>query len=163
MRPLFEYDLVQNSAIGAVAMHAAILQCYESSGRMIGMPLPQSMLVLPLVFHRRTRSTISKMMFSSSFYRALVEQRTIPVGLQHRMESMQKLSLSAVNLAFGSSLIKRNPKSDDLSFVPSRLSPVPFGGDDVDTKDIIPAAKRVGYWIATVKFETMCSLLCVRF
>ena len=164
MDTLFEYGIVQNVALGALAIHAATLQCFESTGRSNGARLPLLMLVLPLTFHQETRLAMDGKVLNGSFYRCLSENRAITVGLQRRMESMAHLSLRSVNLATASGLVRRVPEQL-VHFYPERLSGLPatWKTADEDVQAILGAAKRVGHWIGTVRLDVLCSALHVRF
>jgi hypothetical protein len=163
MRNLFEFNLVQNPALGAIAVHAAVIQCYESTGRAHGASLPPLMLVVPMVFHKETRDAISGKVLDGSFYKAIADNRAIPAGLQHRMEAMSELSFASLNLGAAAKLIERDPQDTGVFFKPRRLSAVSIKPANPDVQDTIAAAKRIGHWIATIRLETLCSLLGVRF
>lgn len=162
MRPLLEFDVVQNAALGALALHAAVLQCYETSERRRGCPLALLCIVLPCVFHEQTREAIVGKNFNGSLYKSLAEHRAMPAGLQRRMEDMFDLTLSALNVASASGLIRRDDDPAPFTYVPDRNSAIP-GPIAPDVRDITAAAKRIGYWAATTRFETLCSLLGVTF
>lgn len=163
MRNLFEFSLVQNPALGAIAVHAAVLQCFESTGRLRGASLAPLMLVVPMVFHKETRDAISGKVLDGSFYKAIADNRSIPAGLQHRLEAMKELSFVSVNLGAAAKLIERDAQDLGVSFKPKRLSTVAIKPANTDVQDTVAAAKRIGHWIATIRLETLCSLLGVRF
>jgi hypothetical protein len=159
MRTSFEYEIVQNPALAAVAIHAATLQCFETTNRQSGVPLPLLMLVAPLVFPRDPREVIRVKVLDGSFYKTVADDRTLTVGLQQRMESMAQLSFNAVNLCCSANLLER--EQDRFVVRPIRLTAL--RGSNVDSQMVVAAAKRVGHWFATVRFETLCSLLGIRF
>ena len=58
MRLLFEGLLLQNGVFSATLLSAAVKAYYEEKDRCHGMPLPVSLLVLPLSYHRETAVTL---------------------------------------------------------------------------------------------------------
>lgn len=121
------------------------------------------MLVVPMVFHKETRDAIAGKVLDGSFYKTVAEHRTIPAGLQHRMQAMSELSFASLNLGAAAKLIERDDGDAVVSFRPRRLSVISVKPVDADVQATIAASKRIGHWIATVRLETLCLLLGVRF
>jgi len=163
VRAAFEFDVVQNTALSAVAIHAATLQHYQSTARTRGVAVPGLMLVLPIILHQPSRMTVAGKVLDGSFYKAISEDRAMVVGLQSRMQSMASQSFRAINLAVASGLIgiQRDAVAPG-TLIPSRMSES-FKASDHETRSIIAAAKRVGHWLATVQITALCSVLNVRF
>lgn len=155
-----EYDVIQNSALGSLALWTFAKEFYESTHRQQGAPLPLTMLVLPMVFHRETVSSIFRRDFEGGLYRAIGEDRTISAGIQQRMEAMDDQTFRALNLAFASGLLKYDPQTAEvLPFRTSQAFQISIG----ETKEIMAASKRLGRWFSTISMEQISILLKVRF
>lgn len=71
MRTAFEYEVVQNTALAALAIHAATLQHHLAAAIPNGVPIPELMLVLPIALHQPSRVTVAGKVFEGSFYKAI--------------------------------------------------------------------------------------------
>lgn len=158
----YEYKLTQNPVLGATSIGQCVTEYYKTKKEKEGMPLILSMLVLPITFHIKTAKNIAHRNLAGGFYKALYEDRAIPVGLQKRMEDMALLTFRSINLAINT---KKYIRYQDGQIIPERktFNVDSFGYEEENTKEIISAAKRLGYWFATSKFEQVCELLNVRF
>jgi hypothetical protein len=163
VRTAFEYEVVQNTALAALAIHAATLQHHLAAAIPNGVPIPELMLVLPIALHQPSRVTVAGKVFEGSFYKAISENRTLVAGLQSRMQAMARQSFAAINLATAAGLVEvvRTERARP-GMVPTRKTD-PFKFSDDEIKSVIAAAKRVGHWLAAVRTETLCSVLNVRF
>ncbi|NJD78858.1 MAG: hypothetical protein FIB08_17480 [Candidatus Methanoperedens sp.] len=160
MKPWSEYYVIQNSTLGSLALWTFAKEFYENAHKERGAPLPLTMIVLPMVFHKDTVSSIFGRVFEGGLYRAVGDDRTISAGLQQRMEAMADQTFKALNLAFAAGLLKYD--SQMTYVIPVRISEasqVNIGG----TKEIMSAARRLGYWFSTISMEQISILLKVRF
>ena len=161
---LSEFRLVQNETFGATIIWTAVAEYFRAKQQESGMPLPLSMLILPLTYHAKTAQTVSSCSRSSGIYMALSRDRTIPAGLQSRMVEMADQTLSAIRVGSNVGLLTMDFDDKSLDLLPKRKSKPPsIRFDHDDTKNIESAAKRLGRWFSEVPPATICSLLRVRF
>jgi hypothetical protein len=159
----FEHEAVQNPALGAMALWQCAVEYSQNTHPRHGLPIALSMLVLPMVLHRRTAFAIHSKQRVGGFYRALAEDRAISVGLQERMEVMAGLSFRSLNLGLASGLL-RLESEDGIAILPSRVTaPWEFSWCSRETRAVLGAAKRLGNWFPEVGLENLLSLLRVRF
>lgn len=160
----FERTIVQNPAFGATAIWQFARAYFDTRGQTLGPQLPVTLLVLPMVMHRRTAMAIHRMNSESGLARALLVERELPVGLQRRLEGYVDLSFAAIDLGIASTLLEIDPDRPWPRYVPQPKK-VPGGsvGNSDDVRMILNASKRLGWWFANEELLTLCSLLNVRF
>lgn len=161
---LSEFRLVQNEAFGAIILWTAVSEYFLAKQKESGMPLPISMLVLPLCYHLKTAKTIESCNPSSGIYMALSRDRTIPAGLQSRMEDMADQTFDAIRVAANVGLISIDKTESSVDLIPKRKGKpkaILFNHDQ--TKVVERAAKRLGRWLGELPTSTICSLFQVRF
>ena len=95
---------------------------------------------------------------------ALAKDRTLPAGLQERLEDMAKQSFAAIRLAAAAKLLRLDKGDESLDLVPTRASlPPGIAFQHSEIKAMERSAKRIGRWMAETPLTTTCSLLRVRF
>jgi ABC-3C biological conflict system middle component len=161
MDVLFEQRIIQNTGLGAEAIWQAVYEAYESSGRMEGVSFPLVFLVLPLTFHRRTASVLASKKKPGAIYKALEEDREIPVGLQERMEALSERTFQSLSIGFSTGLLKLDQNNGHQIFPGRKSLPVKHVTDEV--KKILMAAKRVGQTFAELTIVQVAKQLGIRF
>ncbi len=160
MKPWSEYYVIQNSALGSLALWTFVKEFNENMHKQQGVPLPLTMLVLPMVFHHDTVSSIFGRRLEGGLYRAIGDDRKISAGLQQRMEAMANQTFIALNLAFAGGLLKYDPLTAQV--LPVRTTQ-PIQISIGETKEIMAASKRLGHWFSNISVEQISILLKVRF
>lgn len=159
MTNIKEYDIVQNQALGALAMWNFCYDFYKNTEQNCGPILPHLMLVLPMVFHKETVSSIYRRKKEGGFYRVITEDKMIQVDLQQRMEAMAEKTLISLNLAFASGILEYNNLNSQI--IPKRTPPSTNSYND-ETNKIIRASQRLGHWFSELSFEQIGLYLRVR-
>ncbi len=159
MRSIKEYSIVQNYALGALALWNFSYEFYKNSENKQGPTLPLLMLVLPMVLHKETVLSIYTRQKEGGFYRAITENKIIQVGLQQRMEAMSEKTLRSLNLAFASDILGYNKSNTQI--IPKQKPPSASMYND-ETNKIIRASQRLGYWFAELSLEQICLYLKIR-
>ncbi len=158
---LFEQRVIQNTGLGAEAIWQAVHEAYEAKGRTEGVPFPLVFLVLPLAFHRRTATVLASRSKPGAIYKALAEDREIPVGLQERMEALSERSFQSLSIGFATGLLRLD-HDHERQLIPGRKShPIEHVTDEVQT--ILKAAKRVGQTFAELTLVQISNHLGIRF
>lgn len=157
---LFEQKFIQNTALGAHLLWVAVKECYEQNERKSGIPFPLIFLILPLLFHKATAISLSKKKRPGALFKAISENREIPLGLQQRMEGFAEETLKSLNICVSSDLLHIDIE-EQMEIVPLKNSHMGYTG--YDTKILIQAAKRVGQCFSELNFEQICSYLNIRF
>lgn len=158
---LFEQELVQNIGLGAEAIFEAVAAYYKNERQIRGMPFPLVLLVLPIVFHKKTVAAIKSRASVGALRKALRADREIAIGLQQRMESMFETSMAACSLAVDAGLVLYD--SETAQLIPGRTFPTTIRHDSDAVADIRAAAKRVGKSFSELTLEEISTLLEVIF
>lgn len=156
----FERDISQNISLAAWALWATAMRFDKEVHAARGVPIVSMFVVLPLVFHRESAIAIkSKMMTEGSLFRTLTEERGLNAGLQERLQSLSVTTISAINIACAAGILFCDREALTLS--PARKT-LPVTLND-ESKLVLNAAKRVGYWLAVTDISILCNLLKIRF
>ena len=161
MKRIPEFEIMQNTTLGALAVYFFIKEYYYSKDKLEGVPLPYLMPLLPIVFNEDSANKISsKQLRTTSFYKAILEERFIPIGLQNRMEEMYKQTIDSINVSLGLGLILYS--AEDASFYPKENIRLPniYANDNLV---IIRTAKNLGCWFAKIAIEDLCVALKINF
>ncbi|UNL93387.1 hypothetical protein CPY53_07275 [Paenibacillus polymyxa] len=158
MTDLDEYDVVQNIALGSLALWSFSVEYYKTLEEKKGIGLPTLMLVLPLVYNESITNSVYKRKFKGGLFNSLNDDKALFVGLQERMQDMSALSLRSLNLCLSGKLLLYQ----SYEFVPIRMGTSNFDYSE-SIKKILAASKRFDYWFATIEFNELCQLLKVRF
>ncbi|MDH2333875.1 three component ABC system middle component [Paenibacillus polymyxa] len=160
MTDLDEYEVVQNIALGSLALWSFSVEYYKTLEEKRGIDLPTLMLVLPLIYNESITNSVYKRKFKGGLFNSLNDDKALFVGLQERMQDMSALSLKSLNLCLSGKLLMYQHNS--YEFVPIRMGTSNLGYTE-SIKKILSASKRFGYWFATIEFNELCQLLKVRF
>ena len=160
MKLATEVELVQNSALCAFAIWTFVDEFYGESRNTRGPTIPFVLPVLPMVINRETVETLARRHYLGGLHLALAENRTLTIDLQERMEQMADLTFASLNIGFASKLLSYDSQRGQL--IPAdRKSGFHLQGDDV--RDILNAARRLGYWFYNTGPDQLCSMLRIRF
>jgi len=158
---LFEQNIIQNNALASEVLWIATLEAYETRNRTEGLAFPLVFLILPLAFHKRTAISLCTKTKPGSIYKALAENREIPVGLQSRMQSLFDRTLKSLSICISTGLIDID-YADHYQLLPARKSiPVQHVSDDV--KIVTGAAKRIGQTLGELTIAQISDYLEVVF
>lgn len=161
MNRIPEFEIIQNTPLAALAIHSFIKEFYKSTEKTCGIPLPYLLVVLPIVFNEDSRIKIStKQLRTTSFYKAIKEEKFIPLGLQNRMIQMFEQSMDAINVSLGMGIIKYN--SENSLFYPKERAHIP-NLKQQENKEILKTAKNIGYWFASIDLDDLCIALKLNF
>ncbi|HVU16611.1 MAG TPA: three component ABC system middle component [Candidatus Didemnitutus sp.] len=155
-----EAELVQNAALGAVVLSAFTVEFYDQRRRQAGPPLPYLLPVLPMVMHEETVTSIYRRHFDGGLLLAIAEDRTLTLELQERMETMMPQTMQALNVAFSSKLLTYRGDTGQVWAESRHLPNLPRGEE---SKPLIAAATRLGYWFSTISIDQLCAYLRIRF
>ncbi len=141
---------MQNSAIGAIAIHSFVLGYHNvaknKENRTDYPKLDFLFFVLPIVYNQDSRETF---LSSTQLYSALKNNKTIVVGLQERATKMSGQTFNALNLTFNKEILTYN-KTEKLielcdSFKKKKLPiPLAFNTELNTVKKILDSAYKLG-------------------
>jgi hypothetical protein len=157
---LFEQRIIQNTGLAAETIWQTVYESYEMKNRTEGIVFPLAFLILPITFHQRTANALASKTQPGAIYKALADDREIPVGLQIRMQALAERTFQALSLAFSSDLIKLDLEKYQL--IPGRKTP-PVTHVTDDVRIILNAAKRVGQTFAELSVNQIASYLEIKF
>lgn len=159
--------VIQNPALAALVLWRFVRSFYIHDDELNGPNLPETMLVLPIVFHRRSVEAIRNMHLASGLTKALSDHPTLRVGLQDRLEALADVTFSGLNLACASGLMQIvRMENAGVNFVPAskpKTIPIDLRPDADAARDMIKTAERLGPWFAKTGLPTLCSLLQVNY
>jgi len=162
MDVLFEQNIVQNTGLCAEAIFVATVEYFKTKDQRSGIPFPLAFLILPIALHRNTALTLKSKRGDGILFKAIRENREIPLGLQRRMESMYKRTVAACSLALASRLIDYDERT--AQYIPLLKSlPKAIMHDSSEVDDILCASKRIGKILAEHELDEIAELLEVVF
>ncbi len=157
---LFEQKLIQNTALAMELLHAVILEHYKKNKATTGLKFPLIFLVLPLLFQKRTTNVLYNKASPGSIYKAISENREIPIGLQNRMEAYFENTFDAISLGLSVKLFAIDYPVGEI--VPIKKNLVCEDHSE-DTKCMLAAAKRIGQTFSELTIEEIAQTLKVVF
>lgn len=160
----FEFEVIRNPLLGAAAFWEFSNSYFQEARQLSGATLPMVMLVLPIVYHKRTVDSIRRKHKKSGLLKALSENPEITIGLQERLEAMGDLSLRTLNVACSANLIRRQSTSGWPIYIPElKRLPAPVVPVIDEAKAILSSSRRLGAWFAQEDFVVTISRLRVEF
>ncbi len=162
------FDLLQNNALGVVALHSFILgytkvKIGQENDEKIEPSIDYLFYVLPIVYGESSLKS-----FKSSFelYTAIAKDKSISLGLQERAEKMKEQTLECLNLGFSKQIffinieeytvgLNENYNSSNL------LSSMKFSNSYY--KDVYRASYRLGNIFAKKDNKMLQLKLNIRF
>jgi len=100
------FELMQNDALGVIAVHSFTLGYYNiarnKEGELKFPKLEYLFFVLPIVYNY---SSMLSFLNSNELYTALIKEHSIILGLQERAYKMSKQTFNALNIAFSKKIL----------------------------------------------------------
>ena len=99
------FDIYQNTALGAIALHSFVLGYYKvainKKGQTNFPPLKQVFFVLPIIYDNKTMTSIK-----NELYTTLSQNKEFTLGLNDRANKMSSQTFEALNLAFSKKILE---------------------------------------------------------
>lgn len=159
---LTEVQAMQNPALGAVLLWRFGCGYSPENAGGSGVPMPLAFIVLPVVFHTRTRNEVEATRVSSGvrkFEEKFEEQRDMLLAINQRAIAMRPLSLRSLRLALGSGLLTLLPEQGTLW---PRTYAAPRGTAK-SVEGLMKAAEKLGTWCAPLSLFELSGILRVGF
>lgn len=158
-----EVEAAHNPAFGAIILFEFSKAFYDVVHQTAGPSLPMTLLVSPICLHLRSARELYRMQQRSGLDRAVDKFPELPTGLQERVERMFDLTMASLSVAVASGLLARDPASPWPLFPPARRTlPAELDSRSDDSKLVLGAAKRLGWWMACRDLPSVCRQLHVR-
>ncbi|WP_378185892.1 three component ABC system middle component [Aquimarina sp. W85] len=162
------YDIMQNTAISALACHSFILgynKVAKQKKEKLNFPkLKYLFFVLPVVYHKDTREVFKS---SNELYTAILNNKEMILGLQNRANKMSPQTFNALNLAFSKKIIEYNKvdKSVELlyGFRSHKISITSSFGRENIVRTIQNSAYKLGHIFAKNSEKNIQLELNIRF
>jgi ABC-3C biological conflict system middle component len=155
-----EFTTIQNVALGGLALWSFANEYHATTKPQRGPALPLVSVVLPLVFHKDSLIAIADRQLVGGLYRALSDVRTLPAGLQDRMEAMLPQTFGSLRTAIAAGLITYDRRNTEV--IPLRRT-APYSLKSSQVKMVERSSRRLGHWFATTPISQLGLLLNVRF
>ncbi len=162
----FEQRVLYNPLMCGLVIWRFARSYFDASDQSEAPDLPTSLIVVPMVLHKRTVAVIHRMQRASGLIKALTDEPFIRVGLQERLENFAPLSFRAIHTACCSGLLAIERTSGFPRLVPtSRWKNIPssLAPSSEDVRSMIHTAERLGFWFAAMDFQTICRALDIGF
>lgn len=144
-RNLNLFDILQNSALGAIAIHSFILGynnvAKHKEDRGDYPKIDYVFFVLPIVFDNKSLKSIKYKLDTS-----IEDNKELTLGLQNKAEKMSKQTLESLNMGFSKLIFRLNKENytleltDDCNKEITRL--MKFSNETI--KNIQSSSKRLG-------------------
>jgi len=112
------FNILQNSAVGTIALHSFVLGYFNvakhKEEKETFPRLEYLFYVLPIVFNENSMETFRS---SNQLYTALKENNTIILGLQERSNKMSVQTFDALNIAFSKKILTYNKENKTIELL----------------------------------------------
>lgn len=162
------YDIMQNSAISALAIHSFVLGYYKVAKHKKEKSNFPSLLyifyVLPIVYHRRSRETFKT---SNEIYTAIANDKETVLGLQERSNKMSDQTFKAINLLYSKKIASYSNNDKTIILLRGYMSdkiiiPSTRGRENI-VKMIQDSAYKLGHVFAKNSDKNLQLTLNIRF
>ncbi|AYB32513.1 three component ABC system middle component [Chryseolinea soli] len=156
-----EFSIIQNSALGSLALFSFVKEYHYSKDKLEGPTIPLLMPILPIVFNEESNLALSRNQKRlTSYYKTLADCRTIPVGLQKRMEHMYSNTMNSLNIGFATGMLIYNNASAEITPRPRLTLP---DLTIAENHSIIQTSSLLGFWFSKLTLEEICISLNIQF
>jgi hypothetical protein len=108
------FELLQNTAVGAIALHAFTLGYHGVAKHKEGYPFPKlsyCFYVLPIVYNQDAMDTFRG---SNELYTVLIKNSAVILGLQERANKMAEQTFNSLGLAFSKKILTINKEEGTI-------------------------------------------------
>lgn len=149
------FDIVQNVAISAFAMHK-FTYSFEATAKKYDVDLYPKihyfLPILPLIYHKDSLKQINS---SNELYTLLAKHPEFYSSLQHRMNKMSVQTFDAINMGFNKGLLTYNKETHQISSLRNPI--VKIYHEDII--NIFLGANKLGRWFAKAPIEEIQIML----
>lgn len=149
----FEIDLVTNECFALELFYTTVDTCQSLNPN--GFSFSMAFIVFPLVYHEQTRELISAKKYPGILYKAIADNKDMPLGFQNRMMDMFNLSASVLSLGISTKTIV---VTEDLRVLRGEKKPI-LKHDTQMCRDMFTGARCVGRILSETTPITAFSLL----
>jgi hypothetical protein len=141
--------IIKNAALGAALIGQTAYSYYEKNGYEQGIDFMRSILILPMLFHSPTVTTISSMNFESGLRKAVLEKKIILNGLEDRIKDLLPTTFRSIQMGSDSGLYRVDKFCNNFQIIPKhgkfpKLTKI----QTQKIKDMFAASKRLGFWLS---------------
>ena len=163
------FNLLQNSAVGAIAIHSFVHGYFNiakhKEEKETYPRLEYLFYILPIVFNENSMETFRS---STQLYTALKSNNTIVLGLQERANKMSGQTFDALNLAFSKNILtynKTNKTVELLKGFQTKKLPLPLSmnSSENSVKKLQDSANKLGAIFAKRHYINIQTELNIRF
>lgn len=157
MNRLEEYDIMQNSVLGAHCLYET-LRKYEDYNEE-GMILPISYLILPIVYNNNFSTRVKTMNFKiSSFYKSIYDSQFNYLNVIEHADILFETTSQSLLIAQNSNLVKYDKSRNSLMSNSNKNVPIKDRVEGSDYSALISASRRLGSWFGQMKNEEILNL-----
>lgn len=158
------FDILQNPAIGTIAIHSFILGYHNVAVNKNDIsnfpPLSCIFYVLPIIYNPHAIGSVKM-----ELYTTLIDNKSITLGLQERANKMSGQTFDSLNLGFSKKIFRLNKENYTIELEPDflkKISPL----QKVDSPflhDVRKASTRLGNIFAKKEDKVLQLTLNIRF
>ncbi|MDQ0418679.1 hypothetical protein J2Z48_002882 [Croceifilum oryzae] len=155
-----ETDIIQNPALGSILIHRFVSSYREKSEQAV--PMQLIFLILPMLYHKATLEMIDST-YESSGLRLLVSKfskernKDLLLSIHDQTLRMRELTMDSLRIALACDLVMLNLNDGKVN-IASQSLPKKY-----DSQEMVKAAKKLGYWCASLTLHEISSILKVGF
>jgi hypothetical protein len=161
-----EVNNVQNPALGAGLLWRFSCGYVGAHKTSEPVPLPLLFLVLPILFHEQTSEFVKNTQkasgmraFTAKFGESKTSKQDLLLAIHDRAIRFRALTTDSLQLALATRLLHLELEG---RIVPLSMTAANTGFAD-ETKELIKAAEKLGYWCAFLTLHEIATTLKVRF
>lgn len=146
------FDLIQNSAISALALHSFALGYNKvSKGKNEHIQFPRieyTFFVLPIVYNNNAMEIFKS---SDQLYTAISKDHSITLGLQERAQKMSEQTFNGLNVAFSKKILSYNSDNKTIEIMPGfKTERIKFHDQNLGTENSIKKIQLTAYKLGSI-------------
>lgn len=146
------FDLIQNSAISALALHSFTLgynRVSKGKNKEIKFPrIEYAFFVLPIVYNNNAMEIFKS---SEQLYTAISKDHSITLGLQDRAQKMAKQTFKGLNVAFSKKILSYNKENKTIELMTGfKTERIKFCEENLSSESSIKKIQLTAYKLGTI-------------
>ena len=152
-----EYDIIQNSVLGAHCIYEAVRKAEDF--KETGLLMPITYLILPIVYNNNFSDRIYNKNFKlSSFYKSIYESQFNYLNVIEHADILFKTTSRAILIARDTSLLVYDTENSTLRTNSNKQVTLSNFVSGSDYKRVLASSKRIGSWFGQLRNEEILNI-----